>query len=301
MSGQDYSVSNIDQLSHIDTSRSFLNHIAYANMDRLADVAQIYRQQWPATHPPAWVMSHLPRRTRLDIIDVGCGPGVVARELGHAGHRSVGVDLSWGMLEGACRTARSGGHNLAAVVADASALPFPAATFDAVLLLWLLYHTPDPMLCLTEARRVMRPDGVALIGTMGPGYLQELWVLWRSVLARFDIPFLPPVERRFDLDGAMALTESVFEEVSADRRRGQIVLTDSSAVVRYLSSTYARYEAYLGYQPPWRNIISLVGQQVDAAVAARKRFTVTTDWALLVCRPSRTLSLDPPHESRSTA
>jgi SAM-dependent methyltransferase len=49
------------------------------------------------------------------------------------------------------------------VQADASLLPFPAETFDAIICSELLEHVPDPRPVLEEIRRTLRPRGIVLI------------------------------------------------------------------------------------------------------------------------------------------
>nr|WP_248581338.1 class I SAM-dependent methyltransferase [Nocardioides sp. InS609-2] len=42
---------------------------------------------------------------------------------------------------------------------DGQSLPFPDDSFDAALSTWTLCTIPDPVLALTEVRRVLRPSG----------------------------------------------------------------------------------------------------------------------------------------------
>ncbi len=66
----------------------------------------------------------LPRGAR--VLDLACGTGDLARDLEHAGHDVVGVDLSAGMLRAA--------HTTAPLVrGDGAALPFAAGAFDGVV------------------------------------------------------------------------------------------------------------------------------------------------------------------------
>jgi SAM-dependent methyltransferase len=98
-----------------------------------------------------WVVRGKP----LDLLDVGCGTGM-SRQL-YAAHtkRYVGVDLSAEAI--AVATARFPADEW--LVADACALPFPDASFDAVAFSSVLHHIPDFTAALREARRVLRPGG----------------------------------------------------------------------------------------------------------------------------------------------
>lgn len=91
------------------------------------------------------------------VLDVGCGTGSYLRRLaaGRGVRRLVGVDMS-----GAAVASLDGVVGVAAVVADAQRLPFGAACFDVVTARHMLYHVPDPVLALREARRVLRPGGI---------------------------------------------------------------------------------------------------------------------------------------------
>ncbi|CAN5477783.1 hypothetical protein BH18ACT1_BH18ACT1_01440 [soil metagenome] len=63
------------------------------------------------------------------VLDVGCGPSQYRCRLDAAGGLRVGLDLSEGMT--AIAKGRAPAANI--VCGDASALPFTATTFDAVL------------------------------------------------------------------------------------------------------------------------------------------------------------------------
>ncbi|MFE2507838.1 class I SAM-dependent methyltransferase [Streptomyces naganishii] len=105
------------------------------------------------------VLGLLPPGTR-DLLDVGCGTGIVTRRLAalRPALRVTGVDLSAGMARRAA--ARLPG---AVVRADSRRLPFPDARFDAVSSVWLLHLAPsagDARATVAECARVLRPGGV---------------------------------------------------------------------------------------------------------------------------------------------
>jgi SAM-dependent methyltransferase len=88
-------------------------------------------------------------------LEVGCGEGRVARDLGHRGHRVVAVDVS-PTLVGHAADAEPGGRYL---VADAAALPFRDASFDAVVAYNSLMDVDDMPAAVAEAARVLEPGG----------------------------------------------------------------------------------------------------------------------------------------------
>ena len=93
------------------------------------------------------------------VLEVGCGTGVVTRELTHLGAaRVVGLDLDVDMLA----FARRQGRDVTYVQGDAHALPFPDAVFDIVVCHYLLLWLADPARGVREMARVARPGGAVL-------------------------------------------------------------------------------------------------------------------------------------------
>jgi SAM-dependent methyltransferase len=129
----------------------------YATLDPLAVRIRTHQQH---SARPDDVETAVVRAVRLtstdDLLDVGCGTGSYLRRLasdGHAG-RLVGVDMSPASVAGLQDT-----PGVTAVEGDAQCLPFADATFDVVTARHMLYHVPDPLLAVREARRVLRSGG----------------------------------------------------------------------------------------------------------------------------------------------
>jgi SAM-dependent methyltransferase len=95
--------------------------------------------------------------------DVGVGTGIVAATLLARGVPVFGVDLSVGMLSQA-RDRLPG----AVMQADAQALPFSDASFEAVVFVWSLHHVGGPATALGEARRVLRRGGRVIVVSATP-------------------------------------------------------------------------------------------------------------------------------------
>ncbi|MEI6876753.1 MAG: class I SAM-dependent methyltransferase, partial [Spirochaetota bacterium] len=85
------------------------------------------------------------------------------------GSRIVGLDSSHEMLEIAKTKASEGGFatSLEFVEADATALPFPDASFDAAAVGWGLRNVPDLDATLRELVRVTRSGGKIVSIDMG--------------------------------------------------------------------------------------------------------------------------------------
>jgi SAM-dependent methyltransferase len=143
------------------------------------------------------------------VLDVGCGEGELARHLPEGAW--VGVDSSPTMLAAAPGPV---------VEADASALPYPDASFGSLALLYVLYHLPEPTAALAEAHRVLRPGG--LLAAAAP--------------SRHDSPelahALPDVPLTFDAELAPDLIGERFRDVEVERWDAPLLRLPSRADVR---------------------------------------------------------------------
>jgi len=102
---------------------------------------------------------------RPGLLDLGAGTGRIGWPFVAAGDDYVGVDLSLGMLrEFMRRMGQRNGHAPRLVQADGEHLPFPDATFDAVMLMQVFGGMRGWRRLLAEARRVLRASGVLVIG-----------------------------------------------------------------------------------------------------------------------------------------
>ncbi len=101
------------------------------------------------------------------VLDVGCGTGLIpieaARQLPKL--KFTGVDLAESMLElGRKHLQRSGlADRIELVHCDAKNLPFPDASFFAVISNSIIHHIPGPSACLQEMVRVCKPGGYLFV------------------------------------------------------------------------------------------------------------------------------------------
>lgn len=98
------------------------------------------------------------------VLDVACGPGIVACEFAKNASRVVGIDYTATMIRVAeQRQIEQKLHNLEWRTGDAMNLPFEDGSFDVVVTRYSFHHLLDPAAVLSEMKRVCKPDGVVLV------------------------------------------------------------------------------------------------------------------------------------------
>jgi ubiquinone/menaquinone biosynthesis C-methylase UbiE len=156
-----------------------------------------------------------------DVLECGCGTGLLLERIARFARAAKGIDLSPGMLE----KAKERGLDVA--VGSVTALPFPDASFDVTCSFKVLAHVPEIGKALAEMARVTRPGGVVLaefynpwsiralakrVG--GPGKISDA-TRESAVYTRMDAPWviprlLPPGMRVEAARGVRILTPAAF-------------------------------------------------------------------------------------------
>lgn len=106
----------------------------------------------------------LPMERPLKILDLGCGTGVVVRQLLdvlHPASQFHGADVSAELLKEAARL--SPDDCITWDHLDGGALPYADGSFDAITMHTLLSHVQDPVFLLSEARRVLKENGTLIV------------------------------------------------------------------------------------------------------------------------------------------
>jgi len=129
-----------------------------------------------------------------NVLEVGCGTGLVLSRIARFASSARGVDLSPGMLE------RARERGLDVREGSVTALPFSDAEFDVTCSFKVLAHVPEIETALGEMLRVTRPGGHVLAEFYNPLSLRGLLRRFgpagaiahgadeRNVYTRFDTP-----------------------------------------------------------------------------------------------------------------
>lgn len=105
-----------------------------------------------------------------EVLDLACGPGYLAIALARLGpYRVTGLDISDSFIQIAAKAASEAGVRLALHKGDAAAMPFPDASFDAVVCRAAFKNFSAPEKALADMHRALKPGGFAVILDLDPG------------------------------------------------------------------------------------------------------------------------------------
>ncbi len=106
--------------------------------------------------------------TGADVLECGCGTGLILERVRAFAKTARGIDLSPGMLE------RARARGLDVREGSVTSLPFDDASFDVTCSFKVLAHVPDIARALSEMARVTRAGGVVLAEFYNPMSLRAL-------------------------------------------------------------------------------------------------------------------------------
>ncbi len=114
------------------------------------------------------------------ILEVGCGGGLICEQLAQRGAEMVGIDPS----EGALATARAHaqeqelGHNIHYQQGYAESLPYTDGSFSAIVCFDVLEHVSDLNATIKEIARVLAPGGVFVFDTINRTLIARALLIW---------------------------------------------------------------------------------------------------------------------------
>ncbi len=103
---------------------------------------------------------------QVQLLDIGCGGGVLTEEFAQAGCRVSGIDISPRSIAIAQAHADQSELSVDYRVGDAARLPFEDGSFEAVSCCDMLEHVSDWKRVVAESSRVLKPGGLFLFDTI---------------------------------------------------------------------------------------------------------------------------------------
>jgi malonyl-CoA O-methyltransferase len=141
------------------------------------------------------------------VLDLGCGTGTGAAGLKKKFPKAqvIGLDFSTGMLFEAVRKSRLT-RPIRFINADVTALPLAQGSVDMVFSNLAIMWLEETKTLFAEIRRVLKPGGMLLFSTLGPGSLEQLGKTISLCLEDQRLPRLPDL-----LEVGDALTAAGFQ------------------------------------------------------------------------------------------
>jgi len=124
-----------------------------------------------------------------DVLDVGCGGGILAEAMAERGARVSGIDAAERPLKIAqlhlLESGRKVDYRLVTVEDLATERP---ASYDVVTCMELLEHVPDPQSTISACARLLRPGGSAFFSTINRNAKSYLFAI---IGAEYVLKLLP--------------------------------------------------------------------------------------------------------------
>jgi SAM-dependent methyltransferase len=126
----------------------------------------------PLYHYPGFqvILAELGLTPKDHLLDVGCGGGAFLKQALLSNCRAAGVDHSLEMVQVARDLNRNAiaERRLEILQAEANRLPFASGVFTCASMHGVLGFLSDPVAVLMEMRRVLRPEGRAIVANFDP-------------------------------------------------------------------------------------------------------------------------------------
>ena len=188
----------------------------------------------------------VPVRRGERVLEVGCGTGVVLRDLApRVGPRGavVGVDVSRTILATARRLCQADSR-ITLRHAHGARLPFAAGSFDTALAMTVILHVADPLGVVREMARVTRPGGrvglqdqdFGMLGVTHPDRETSDHILRGVVHRLYEEPYsgrrLPGLLREAGLERVRVLTD-FFQDTTLEPWTKTFLERRAEAAVRF--------------------------------------------------------------------
>ncbi len=167
-----------------------------------------------------------------DILEIGCGAGIEPTPTFARLGRLTGIDISGAQID----RARKALPGVELIHGDVTTATFPAASFDAIVALYMLTHVPgaDLPALLDHIATWLRPDGL-LLATFGCGPSHEAvvddWLGAPMFFSELD----EPTNERLVREAGLAIVESqleVMHEPESEPGQGGVEVTFHWIVAR---------------------------------------------------------------------
>lgn len=223
------------------TNQEYLKYGQYKDANNL--YARINLHRWFSTNPEnwfRWVFNYLKSQEISDLLELGCGPGLLWK------HNLDQISPSWrihlsDISSGMVLEARTNIHqtlpHISFCTVDAQAIPYKSASFDLVIANHMLYHIPDRPHALSEIHRVLKTSGHLIAATNGLYHMAEIRGL--QILMDIDINSMTDCAfgvSEFTIENGGEQLAPWFEDIQIIPFEDALEVTDPDPLIAYILS-----------------------------------------------------------------
>jgi 2-polyprenyl-6-hydroxyphenyl methylase/3-demethylubiquinone-9 3-methyltransferase len=111
---------------------------------------------------------------KINVLEVGCGGGILSEEIAKLGFNITGIDPSLSSLNAAIQHSKLANLEINYEAASGENLPFQSGSFDVVLCCDVLEHVQDLPAVVSEISRVLKNGGVFIYDTFNRTYMSKI-------------------------------------------------------------------------------------------------------------------------------
>ena len=115
--------------------------------------------------------------SNFDILDLGCGGGLVCEPLARLGANITGIDFVKQNIIAAKKHAKKSNTNIEYLHQDINNLKFKKK-YDAVLILEVLEHIEDWKKIIINVKKLLKPGGKIIISTINRNFFSKLFAIF---------------------------------------------------------------------------------------------------------------------------
>ncbi len=164
-----------------------------------------------------------------NVLDVGCGGGILTEGLAKAGANATGIDASSGAIQAASQHAKQSELNIDYVQSTVEQFLTPTP-FDIVVCMELLEHVPNPLSVISACARLAKPDGLLFFSTLNRNLKSFLFAI---VGAEYVLGLIPKGTH----DYAQFIRPSELQKMA--KKAGLSITNIQGMTYHPLSKTYA--------------------------------------------------------------
>lgn len=208
-----------------------------SNLHTRINIHELYSTNKEDWHLWLFDQYDIPPNSR--ILELGCGDGTFwykNRDRIPSDWKITLSDLSLGMME-AARNRLACIPNITFRPLNIEEVLYEDNSFDVIIANHMLYHVPDRERAISEVRRVLKPGGVFYCSTIGKNHMREFGELVEAFDSDIQYASANNLADAFGIENGKAQLAPHFNTITYIDFPGDLVITDTNAIVDYLIST----------------------------------------------------------------